>query len=194
MFKIQEGCEFNPQDGCSTPLPPKCWYLTTTQHSSQHRRQQRECWPLLKPQTVYIATYPRNATSRNGRSGLMDRFIGQSPGGSKGYWKNNTFTLRCSLYEFGEQVCTQSALGLSFCSVGLTSFCVFLSVFLSLRQVSVEPCRDHRLRRLLLRVSVFRCRVNNLYLSVVTERFLYVLPTNRCLCHNLGDVFQQTVT
>jgi hypothetical protein len=58
----------------------------------------------------------------------------------------------------------------------------------------VEPYRDHRLQGFLLRVFVFRCCVNNLYLFVVTEAFLYLLPTNRCLCHNLGDVFQQAVT
>jgi hypothetical protein len=31
----------------------------------------------------------------------------------------------------------------------------------------------------------------HLYLAVVTETFLYVLPRNRCLCHNLGDVFNK---
>jgi hypothetical protein len=36
--------------------------------------------------------------------------------------------------------------------------------------------------------------VNNLYLVVVTEMFLYVLPRNLCLCHNLGDMFQQAIT
>jgi hypothetical protein len=40
----------------------------------------------------------------------------------------------------------------------------------------------------------FRCYVNSLYPAVVTETFLYVLPRNRLLCHNLGDVFQQAVT
>jgi hypothetical protein len=41
---------------------------------------------------------------------------------------------------------------------------------------------------------VFRCCVDRLHLAVVTQTFLYALPRNRCLCHNLGDVFQQTVT
>jgi hypothetical protein len=54
--------------------------------------------------------------------------------------------------------------------------------------------RDHRLQGLLLRVSVFRCCVNNPYLTVVTDTFLYMLPRSRCLCHNLGDVLQKAVT
>jgi hypothetical protein len=40
----------------------------------------------------------------------------------------------------------------------------------------------------------FHCIVNNLYLVVLMEMFLHVLPTNRCLYHNLGAVFQQAVT
>jgi hypothetical protein len=83
----------------------------------------------------------------NGFPGLNNQFIGQSPGGStntyntsKGYWNNNTqslqhSTLRCFLYEFGEQVYTQSplfclVLGLGFYhSVGLSSVYHFSSVF-----------------------------------------------------------------
>jgi hypothetical protein len=76
----------------------------------------------------------------------MSRFTGRSPGGStlrkvtgtitrKVF---NTSTLRCSLYEFGEQVCTQSplfclVLGLGFCySIALSSvyllFCLVLGL------------------------------------------------------------------
>jgi hypothetical protein len=40
---------------------------------------------------------------------------------------------------------------------------------------------------------VFRC-VNNLYLAVLKEVFLYVLPRNQCLCHNLRNMFQHWVT
>jgi hypothetical protein len=138
----------------------------------------------------------------------MNRFIGQSPGGStilitlqkvtgtvthKVY---NTSILRCSLYEFSEQVCL--VLGLGFCySVGLSSIQYHFS---RSKLAPRRPDMQHSVQRdtpLFLRLPskhVFRCCVNNLYPSVVTETFLYVLPRNRCLCHNLGDVFQQAVT
>jgi hypothetical protein len=74
---------------------------------------------------------PRQAI--NGFFVLMNRFIGQSPGGSTNTHNTeevtgtvtrkvfNTSTLRYSLYDFGEQVCTQSPLGLGFYySVGLS--------------------------------------------------------------------------
>jgi hypothetical protein len=65
----------------------------------------------------------------------------------------------------------------------------------------VKPCRDQRLQGFLLRVSVFRCCVNNPYLAFATETFLYALPridVNLYAMHCLyscirccGDVFQQ---
>jgi hypothetical protein len=108
----------------------------------------------------------------------------------------NTSTLRCSLYEFGKQVCTQSPL---FClvlgwgfyySVGPSSISIsFLVVCISSRQVL-----SNRTEITVSKYSHFASLLNNLYLSVVTETFVYVLRRNRCLCHNLGGVFQGAVT
>jgi hypothetical protein len=69
----------------------------------------------------------------------------------------------------------------------LTSSYICLGFYLPLRLVSLEPCRDHRLQWFLLRVALFRCCVNNVYLSVATETFLYMLPRTRCgsLCNTL---------
>jgi hypothetical protein len=125
----------------------------------------------------------------------MNQCPGQSPGGSTKTCNTsnvvgtithkvcNTSTLRFSLYEFGEQVCTQSplfclglGLGFYYWEAPPVSNLFFSVVSLSLRQVLVEPYRDHRLR-----VSVFRCCVSNFYLAIVTETFLYALPRNRCL-------------
>jgi hypothetical protein len=98
----------------------------------------------------------------------------------------NTSTLSCSLCEFCEQVCTQSllfcrVLGLGFyCPVGLSGV-YNLVVCLSLRQVLVEPYKDHRLQGFLLRVTVFRWCVNDL----VRETLLYVLPgINVCVVNS----------
>jgi hypothetical protein len=57
---------------------------------------------------------------------------------------------------------------------------------------SVQRYTSSFLRLSSKRVSLY-C-VKNLYLSVATETLLYALLRNRCLCHNLGDVFQQAVT
>jgi hypothetical protein len=95
----------------------------------------------------------------NGLSGLMNRLIGQSPGGStntyntsKGYWNNNTQSLQhChSLYEFGEQVCVPNllsclVLGLRFYSVGLSSISLLLVSSLDLSSLHADriwntPC------------------------------------------------------
>jgi hypothetical protein len=88
----------------------------------------------------------------------MNRFNGHSPGGSTNTYNTskvagtithkvfNTSTLRCSLYEFGEPVCTRSPLGLGFYyAVGLSSiqsllFCILsLSLCLMLRPTISRP-------------------------------------------------------
>jgi hypothetical protein len=75
----------------------------------------------------------------NGFSGLMIRFIGQSPDGSTDTLQKvtgtithevfNNSTLRCSLYESGEQVCTQSPL-----------FCLVLGFYYSVGLSSIYSC------------------------------------------------------
>jgi hypothetical protein len=56
------------------------------------------------------------------------------------------------------------------------------------------PCNGTLRFFLLSSKRVFRCCVNSIYLAVITETLLCVLPRNRCLCHNLGDVFQEAGT
>jgi hypothetical protein len=93
----------------------------------------------------------------------------------------NTSTLRCSLYESGEQVRTQSLLSCSrtgLLLLGRTLQYIISSLLYSAsgqfswpKLASRRPDMQHSVQR-------------------YTSSFL---PRNRCLCHNLGDVFQQAV-
>jgi hypothetical protein len=107
----------------------------------------------------------------------------------------NTSTLRCSS-------CSRTGLVL----LGRTRQSTIISSLLSSgvfswpKPASRRPDMKHYVQRcsssclLLSSKRAFRCCVNNLHLVVVTEMFLHVLPRNRCLCYNRGDVFQQAVT
>jgi hypothetical protein len=113
----------------------------------------------------------------------------------------NTSTLRCSLYESGEQVCTQTPLRTGLLLLGRTlQYLISSSLFSFGSSLDISwlyadrICNCTLLRYCGCHGNVFRCCVNSLYITVVTETFLYLLHRNRCLCHKLGDMFQQAVT
>jgi hypothetical protein len=141
----------------------------------------------------------------NHQAGLQILIILQTIAGTITHKVFNTSTLRCCLYEFGEQACTQPPLSCLVVGLGFCYSAGHCSVSASPLYSSFGPfCRPKLAPRLpdmkhsvqwytssILRLSrkpVLRCCVDNLYLSVAT------LSRNRCLCYNLGDVFQQAVT
>jgi hypothetical protein len=154
----------------------------------------------------------------NGLCRLTNRFIGQSPGEttnasntSKGYWNNNT---KSSTLPLLDAPCRNSVsrsvpnllssvLFSDWASLGRTLqylylFCILVSSvdlsWLYADRIWNTPCNLTLLVFAAASKRIFRCCVNSLYLAVVTENFLYLLPGNGRLYHNFGDVFKKPVT
>jgi hypothetical protein len=162
-------------------LPSRC---LVTVHYWTVCRINLEASPVSR--ILYLEQQSRAEQSR---SLLPAIILASGPGGTRGQYLLDVETITVFFFLWG--ALSDERTGLTF---------IYAAGPCQRKLASRLPDMKHSVQRYtysFLRLSSkrgFLCCENSPYLAVVTETLLEALPRNRCLCNNLGDVFQQAVT